>query len=176
MYNIIYIYMCMICVMPICINVALDCLHSRAVASAFQLHSLGAVSCFSRGSFVLRPPPSSPSRRRRQSLRFRSPLPALLGCSLVSDVASLASFLSSHCLPCALDASQPGGSLVSCRLLLSLHLFLGLCFATAEAAHRVFPPLSGLAAVLSMMLLRLLGSFRGPCLLCALDASRPRSV
>ena len=48
----------------------------------------------SRGSFVLRPPPSSPSRRRRRSLRFRSPLPALLGCSLVSDVASLASFLS----------------------------------------------------------------------------------
>ena len=93
----------------------------------------------SRGSFVLRPPPSSPSRRRRRSLRLRSPLPALLGCSLVSDVASLASFL-----------SRPLSSLrsrrVAARMFLSFMLFvavsssfLGLCFATAEAAHRVFP-------------------------------------
>ena len=124
----------------------------------------------SRGSFVLRPPPSSPSRRRRRSLRLRSPLPALLGCSLVSDVASLASFL-----------SRPLSSLRSRRVAARMFLsfmpfvavsssFLGLCFATAEAAHRGISPTEWLGcsvvydvASLAGFLSRPLPSLRSRC-------------
>ena len=63
----------------------------RALSRALSAFILLSTVCI---SYAFPARPSRSPRRRHRSLRSRSPLPALLGCSLVSDFASLAGFLS----------------------------------------------------------------------------------